>query len=255
MTRFPQTVLWAIVLLVALPHLSGQAQPEFIAPPNIGDSLSPIVFNNPPPPPPSTGQPGQRSDAGSRGCGDNGTTSSPDLTNLLALVPTQETAGSRVVFGKTAAEYPTFWFYVPQRAPSTATFVLQDQDENPVYEAQVALPEAGGILSVELLNTIPPLESGKPYQWFFKLYCRSISPPDSFVSGWVQRETLSPNLAQQLGTTPPREQVRLYAENGFWFDALAIAVELRRANGSDPMWGDLLNTVGLESLEGEAIAD
>lgn len=159
-----------------------------------------------------------------------------------------------MVFGKTAAEYPTFWFYVPQQASATATFVLQDQDGKPIYQSDVALPQTAGILSLTLPATVAPLSTGKRYHWFFKLYCRSISPPDSFVDGWIQRESLTSDLTQQLKTATPPHQVRLYAANGFWFEALTTAAELRRTNSGDTAWAELLKAIGLESVAAEAIA-
>lgn len=252
MIRLRQLTQLTIALLVVLSSsVHGQAQPVPTVLPNASD---PIIFN-PPPEPPSTGRPGRRSDAGSRGCGEDGSSSSSEPIPLLALVPIQETAGSTVVFGKTAAEYPTFWFYVPYGSSQTATFVLQDQDGNPIYESDVALPHIAGILSLRLPATVAPLELGKPYHWFFKLYCRSISPPDSFVDGWIQRESLPSDLAQQLQTATPQQQVRLYAANGFWFDALATAAEVRQTNPEDTTWAELLRTIGLEHVADEAIAN
>ncbi len=172
---------------------------------------------------------------------------------LLALVPVQETAGSTVVFGQTAAEYPTFWFYVPYDASFTATFVLQDQEGNPVYESDVPLPQSAGIFSLTLPATATPLEPGQPYHWFFKLYCDGVSPPDFFVDGWIQRETLSPDLAQQLQAATPQDQVRLYAANGFWFDALTTVVNLHRIDPEDAAWTDLLDAVNLDHVANEEI--
>jgi hypothetical protein len=159
-----------------------------------------------------------------------------------------------VVFGKTVAEYPTFWFYVPSRSSSTATFVLQDRDGNPIYQSDVALPKTAGILSLTLPATVAPLETGKPYHWFFKLYCRSVSPPDSFVDGWIQRESLTSDLAQQLKTATLQQRVRLYAANGFWFEALTTAAQLRRINSGELAWVELLKAIGLENVAAEAIA-
>ncbi len=172
----------------------------------------------------------------------------------LALVPVQKTASTTVVFGKTAADRPTFWFYVPRRTGLTATFVLQDPDGNPVYQSDVTLPQTAGIMSFQLPSTVAPLAAGKPYHWFFKLYCKLTSPPDSFVDGWIQREALAPDLTQQLKSATPLQQVRLYAVNGFWFDALTTAAELRRSNASDPAWAELLKAIALETVATEAIA-
>ncbi len=248
MTQLKHLTPFAIALLVALPgSLSAQSMPVVLA-----QATAPIIFNNATPP--STGQPGRRSDAGSRGCGDGETTSASESKPLLALVPVQKTASTTVVFGKTAADHPTFWFYVPRRAGLTATFVLQDSDGNPVYQSDVALPKTAGVMSLQLPSTVVPLAAGKPYHWFFKLYCKSISPPDSFVDGWIQREAISPNLIQQLKTATLSQQVRLYAANGFWFDALTTAAELRRSNASDPAWAELLKAIALENVATEAIA-
>jgi hypothetical protein len=233
-----QTTLFSIALAVALSSsVWAQNQPA----PNTNN---PIVFNATTPP--STGRPGRRSDAGSRGCGGDETSDTAQSQSLLALVPIQETANTKVVFGKTASEHPTFWFYVPDGSALTATFVLQDRDGNLVYQSDVPLPQKSGILSVSLPTTVTPLETGKLYHWFFKLYCRSISPPDSFVDGWIQRESPTSELSDRLPTSTLQQQVRLYAANGFWFEALTAAAQLRQTDAEDSAWADLLKAIGLE---------
>lgn len=251
MIRFKLTFLLAFAFLFLLSdNIQGQTQSVPAVIPDTNSPLNPMIYNAPPPPP--TGRPGRRSDAGSRGCETGEVSNLSEPTPLLALVPTQETATSEVVFGKTAAAHPTFWFYVPYSSAFTATFVLQDQDGNPIYESDVTLPQTAGIFGLTLPDATP-LETGKSYHWFFKLYCRSISPPDAFVDGWIQREALPPNLAQQLATATPQQQVQIYAANGFWFEALTAAAELRQTNGEDSAWTDLLTEVGLENVSDEAI--
>ncbi len=251
MTHLKQIPL-VITLWVALAG-SVQAQDQSVptVPPHTNTPIDSIIFNAPPPPP--TGRPGRRSDAGSRSCGEDEFASPSEPQALMALVPLQETGSSKVVFGRTMAAYPTFWFYVPYRSTFTATFVLQDQDGNSIYESEVPLPETAGILSLTLPTTVAPLETGKPYHWFFKLYCRSTPPPDSFVDGWIQREALPSDLTQQLQTAALSQQVRLYATNGFWFEALSAAADLRRTNPEDSAWAELLGAIGLESVAAEVI--
>jgi Domain of Unknown Function (DUF928) len=205
--------------------------------------------------PPGSGRPGRRSDAGSRGCGEiaNGAESQPDAKPLLALVPIEKTSTSTMVFGKTAATHPTLWFYVPQRSAATAIFVLQDQAGRSVYQSDVKLPKISGIVSLTIPATVAPLEIGQPYHWYFKLYCRPSSPPDLFVDGWIQREALTATLTQKIKTATRSQQVKLYNSNGFWFEALNTAAELRRTNSSDSEWAELLGSIGLESLLEEPI--
>ena len=249
MIRLKQTTPLTIAFLFAFSSsLQGLAQSGSTM---LTEANDPIVFKAATPP--STGRPGRRSDAGSRGCGEGEAVSAADSKPLLALVPVQKTTSSTVVFGKTAAEYPTFWFYVPSRSGLTAKFVLHDLEGKPIYQSDVALPKTTGILSLTLPATAVPLATGKQYHWFFKLYCRSISPPDAFVDGWIQREALTPEVIQKLKTATRPQRARLYAANGFWFDALTTAAELRRTNSGDSAWAELLKAIELESVVNEAI--
>ena len=247
MIQLNRTTPFAIAVLLAFSGIQVQAQSA----PTVSNANSPIVFSDATPP--STGQPGRRSDAGSRGCGEGEKAFVADSKPLLALVPAPKTTSTAVVFGKTTAAYPTFWFYVPSRSASTATFVLQEQDGSSRYQADVSLPKTAGILSLQLPATVAPLAIGKRYHWFFKLYCRSIAPPDSFVDGWIQREALTSDLTQKLEAATRSQQVRLYAANDFWFDALTTAADLRHAKAVDAAWTDLLKAIGLEHVAAEAI--
>lgn len=212
----------------------------------IGLGQTPVLAADPP----STGVPGGRADAGSRGCGDSDLVTKP----LMALVPIQKTATTPVVFGKTAAAYPTFWFYLPHRSPFTAKFVLQDQEGNAIYQSDVDLPTNTNLLSVTLPETVAPLAMGKQYQWFFKLYCQSVAPPESFVNGWIQREAISSDLTARLNSASPRQKIQLYSKRGFWHESLDMAATLNQKNVKDTAWGELLRSIGLEEVAAEAIA-
>lgn len=249
MIQLKQQTQFTLAFLISLSCLPGSAQSMPIV---LSQANDPIVFNASQPP--STGRPGRRADAGSRGCGVDESTNAAEAKPLLALVPAQKTAKATVVFGKTAAERPTFWFYVPYRSPATASFVLQDQSGTTVYESNVVLSQKPGMVSLTLPAAIAPLAPGKLYQWFFKLYCRPSAPPDSFVDGWIQRESLPADLSQKLKTATLPQQVRLYAANGFWFDALATAAKLRQIKGEDSTWTQLLKAIALESVANETIA-
>jgi hypothetical protein len=196
--------------------------------------------------PPSTGVPGRRADAGSRGCGDS--VAKP----LMALVPIEKTTNTPVVLGKTAESHPTFWFYLPHHSPFTAKFVLQDQEGNSIYQSDVDLPSNGNLLSVTLPKTVPPLAEGKQYQWFFKLYCQSVSPPESFVNGWIQREAIPSDLTARLKSASSQQQIQLYAKRGFWHESLDMAATLNQKNIKDTAWGELLRSIGLGEIAAEA---
>lgn len=219
-------------------------------PPNRQLSEQPLSFAAPRPPR-GIGAPGRRSEAGSRGCKGR---QLPEFEGkqLTALVPVYpDYQPPRLILGATTSEHPTFWFFVPYQSPFSGQFVLQDQDGNRVYKTDVTLPEKPGVISLSHPDQ-KPLEIGKPYRWYFKIYCKSKIPP-SYVDGWIQRSSLDPALKSQLEKASPREKVALYATNGLWYEALTAASELRRTDPNNSDWAGLLRNVGLNDIAPEPI--
>lgn len=199
----------------------------------------------------SRGRPGRKGGTATRGdC----------LTKGIPLTPLVPASN----LGLTVKEYPTFWFYVPYKPNEAMSgeFSLQDEQDNDVYRTPFTLAGTPGIVSISIPSTKAPLEIGKSYRWYFKIYC---SPQESsspaFVQGWVRRMSLNDinrDLENQLkaGKTP-LERIALYAENGIWHETLTGLAELRRTSPRDvtldKYWADLLITVGLEMLFQEPI--
>ncbi len=214
------------------------------------------------PPTPNRGAPGRRKGAASRG-------ECPSVSKpLTALVPaTEEPSGegreltgttAKSVLGLTAAEYPTFWFYVPYTLTSERSieFVLLDDQNNYIYKSTfTATGAAPGIISFRLPFTAIPLEFGKMYHWYFLVNCNLGNPV--FVEGWIQRIALSPILIQQLEAATPQERVNLYATNGIWYEALTTLAELYRAAPEDTRlaadWAILLQAVDLDNISSEPL--
>lgn len=215
----------------------------------------------PPPPPPDRDAPGNRGGGAGRGCGAGN-------QFITALVPEyKQTLGQAEitkVWGTTIAERPTLWFDVPYEKGAIAAmeFVLQDNSSpaKEIYRSAIAPPDAPGIVSLHLPASVPPLEVGKLYKWFFKtrLQCGSgvlATKPQlqkEELYGWVQRTSPSATLTSQLKQATPQQQANLYAQNGIWFDALTTLAKLRLTKPQDTHltedWNRLLQTVGLEKL-------
>lgn len=184
---------------------------------------------------------------------------------LTALVPESEKTlpederKTTYVWGKTIAERPTFWFYVPYSQTSlvSAEFVLQDGEDD-VYRAPVTLPRTPGIVSIRLPSTLVPLKVGKMYHWFFKVNVDCASPPSNikdYVEGWVQRVTL-PSLTRKLKTATIKQRIALYAANGIWYDALTSVADLRLVDSNALIkedWTGLLQSVGLSNIASKPI--
>ena len=221
----------------------------------------PITFV-PPPPPPDRGAAGDRGGAASRGC-------SVGNQSVIALIPIYkqtinqgetEAVSVTKVWGLTTEEYPTFWFFVPYKKSTinSIEFVLKDESSKlsqTIYRKIVTIPEVPGIISIPLSVTTPPLQVNKIYHWFFKMkvICNPQQPAQrEYVEGWVQRVNLNPKLVDNLKQATPQQRVKLYAENGIWYDALTTLAELRLAKPEDPTlaveWMNLLKSVDLENL-------
>lgn len=206
-----------------------------------------IIFNAPPPPD-DINAPGNRVGGGKRGCEnmDNQRRGAIDKP-LTALVPVYKLKDSEVVLGLTTASHPTFWFYVPYLPKVNAEFVLQDAADWTVYKTPVLLSKTPGVFSFSLPSIASPLEIGKRYHWYFNIYCNQQQPP-VFVDGWIQRELLNPTLKSQLATATPKQRVALFAAQGFWYEALTTAAEIRRTNPQDIDWVAMLQSVGLDNI-------
>ena len=201
----------------------------------------------------SLGKPGRREGGGSRG---------PCIKNavndkVLPLVP-------RNIFGTTMAEYPTFLIYLPPLSEDyepQMKFVLKGDNEQEIYTTQSAIGRDRGIISISLpaSSNVPPLQTGKTYQWSFTLICNTEDPSgNSLAEGLIQRIEPNTTLKQQLQqAASPRDKVIVYAAAGIWYDALSILAQVHRLQPEDPQlkkdWADLLQSVNLEKIATEPL--
>jgi Domain of Unknown Function (DUF928) len=213
--------------------------------------------------PPDQGAPGTSGGGGSRGDCPNTdiplTPLAPVTTTLLDSITPPVTE----ILASTTHEYPTFWFYVPYSLTSEfpAELILQDEEGYTIHQVNVTDSLSStlqpGIVSVALPSTGSPLEVGKRYQWFFKVYCSSTDDMPVFVSGWIERVAPNPLLVNELASVSLPEQAVLYANNGIWHEALTILGELRREHPADPdiaaAWTSLLQSIKLDQIASEPL--
>ena len=211
---------------------------------DLPSALAKSVFKIPKPP--NLGAPGTASAGASR--------SEVALTALVPITP-------EAVGGYTTLERPTFWFYnpyaaapvapLPQRELVGLKLTLKDDQAKLVDSIVVPLPTKAGLLPVRLSKTVK-LGFDRPYRW--SLQARVQQPSSTMldiivVDGWIQREKLTPKLAQALQTATLKEQFQLFRQNGIWFDALASLAELRAICPQDAVlakeWVNLLISADL----------
>lgn len=219
-----------------------------------------------PPPPPNRGIAGNRIGGASRVSTRDPLDESPNSNRrLTALVPeyknTAEADKSNPaltkVWGLTANEHPTLWFYIPyaQNSISRIDFILSEGDNltnRTVYQTAIKLPAKPGIINFSLPQTSPPLAIGKLYQWELKLTMKRQLDKEISVKGWIQRAGLDSELSDRIKQATPDRQAAIYAEHGFWYDALSTLAELRRERPQDLTiiqdWKNILKSVDLGKL-------
>lgn len=209
-------------------------------------------------PPKNLSRPGNREGAATRGiCKVQTAANEPDLTTL---VPASN-------IGLTAANRPTFYWYLPANNYQALEFALfqtlADGTQVQIYKQQFPMANRPRLDSITLAGDVPPLREGVDYRWTVSLICNPSDPDPSqirFVEGWVQRVALPETLEKQLRQASPLQRYDLLASNGLWYDALDALVKLRQEQPNDTkintLWTELMTTegVGLNQLSNLAIA-
>ncbi|MGE5657062.1 MAG: DUF928 domain-containing protein [Actinomycetota bacterium] len=197
--------------------------------------------------PPDVTAPGNRQAGGHRGVG----VCSTGLS-LTSLVPASN-------IGLTTQTSPTFFVYVPQTSAQMEFILLTEKEDEVVYQTMFKANNAG-IVSVSLpQNTSNSLEVGKRYLWAVSMICDpSDRSADVVVKGWVQRVKPAPMLLSELQQkAEPRDRLKIYAENGLWYDTLSTLADLRRQAPNDVSltadWTQLLKSQGLDTVAAQPL--
>ncbi len=122
----------------------------------------------------------------------------------------------------TQAQPALFWF---QTEPSNAGFeltVTEPKKAEPLLSLKGSEKQAGGTHSVSLAKNKVTLTPNVSYQWSIAL----VPDPknrskDLIASGYVKRIEAPADLTAQLAKTPAQaDRAALYAQAGYWYDAL-----------------------------------
>lgn len=151
------------------------------------------------------------------------------------------------VYGKTVAEHPTFWFYMPYTAADIEkgefSILTQAEDER-IYKTSFTLPEQPGFVSITLpADEATSLQEGQYYHWYLNLFCVSSENVETplHIDGWVQR-------------VAPASQAGLE----IWYDRVdTLAEPLQTASPAEPElqqpWTELLESVELDEFSQEPV--
>jgi Domain of Unknown Function (DUF928) len=145
-----------------------------------------------------------------------GSCESNSAAGLTALVPFSHV-------GQSSTQYPTFTWFVPDRASHLLQFRLFTSTGQPLYRTQ--MQSQSGMMQFSLPKTQPGLAIGRSYQWQVVLVCHPNVPSMNVVAtADIQVVKPSSTLQTQLAAAQtPQQRIDLYAESGLWYDAIAEA--------------------------------
>jgi len=188
--------------------------------------------------PPLRGAPGGRIGGATRGV-------ARDVFVLSVLAPDHT--------GLTAVEQPSLFWYIsnPISLPLELT-VMDPRTAQPLLETPLPAPRQGGIQRVRLADHGVRLEPGVAYRWFIAV----VADPgrrsrDILSGGAIERGDLPDALKARLAAAKEQEKPALYAESGYWYDALgSISDLIDGAPGDASLQSerqDLLKQIGLRA--------
>ncbi|MGB7056519.1 MAG: DUF928 domain-containing protein [Geitlerinemataceae cyanobacterium] len=180
-----------------------------------------------------------------------GSSSRGEDSLVMALVPETN-------HGRTVAERPTFFIYLPEIPMKRGFFSIQDEHRNGLYQTYIDIPENRGIISFTLPEDAPPLEVGKDYEWYFVAVEGETLRPDSReISGWIKRVEPSSEVATIARAGVSLELAMAYGQQGIWYDTLNTLVELKHLqpdnDNLNSEWAELLEQVGLSAIAANSV--
>lgn len=154
--------------------------------------------------------------------------------------------------GLTTSSNPTLLWYLQNKDVEIMVFELRKAGEKePIYAEQ--LQPSAGIIQMKLPKDQVELEVGTQYTWSVSVPCISQGKRRKIsVEAGIVRVAPPPELTQQLSqATTPQQKARVFAQQGYWYDALDTLSTAFTANPNQSTYGDilsLLEQVGLNEI-------
>lgn len=202
--------------------------------PTQGDAKSaPVVYK-----PPLRGAPGGRVGGGTRGTG--------NVFVLSALAPDH--------MGLTVSEQPSlYWFISATTSLPIEVTITHPQGVKPLFERRLAGPVEKGVHRIDLAEAGVRLAPGVPYRWSVTVIPdANRRSRDILAAATIERVELPADVGTKLQQAPRQDLAGVYAEAGFWYEALASLSELIDRAPADAALrrqrAELLTQVGLPDI-------
>lgn len=222
-----------IVLVAALPLHSAAAN----EPPGKTDNAATFSKGKPVYKPPLRGAPAGRIGGGTRGATER------ESFSLQVLAPDH--------VGYTTQDQPCLYWYISKTTtyPIEVT-VTERHAVKPLVEKLLKAPEQAGIQSVCLAAYDVRLRPNVPYKWFVTLVTDAEHrSKDILAGGIIEMVKVPETLSARLKSVESGRAPFIYAEEGYWYDALGEISRMIEASPKDTdlrqQRASLLEQVGL----------
>jgi Domain of Unknown Function (DUF928) len=189
--------------------------------------------------PPLRGAPGGRLGGGTRGGGDQSLLVSAFAPDHLGL---------------TSHEQPSlYWFLsAPTKYPIKFT-LIEAKAQKPLVEIPISHAIQPGVQAVRLADYNVRLKTGVQYQWYVAVVTDPEQRSKDIISGGeIERVDLDPGVRTKLEQAGKSNAAFVYAEEGFWYDALSALADLIATTPGDSIYhkqrAALLSQVGLKEM-------
>ncbi|MEO1510259.1 MAG: DUF928 domain-containing protein [Cyanobacteria bacterium J06633_23] len=172
-------------------------------------------------------------------------TGSSAAASMLAVLPES-------FYGTTLEARPTILVYVPASNADTAVFSLKNEAKETVYNMAISIPEAGGVVAIEMPAEAPELKVSEYYQWYVAVQLDGeLTPASPYVDGWIKRIEPSADMDVALDEGDALAKIAALGANGVWYDTAAQLASLQGVPANETMashWYELLESVGLADI-------
>lgn len=183
---------------------------------------------------------------------------SPAAPSTIQSVPKECTSTTPTLLvpqnhlGLTTSSNPTLLWYLPNKDVEVMVFEIKKAGEKEAIYAEQLQPSAG-IIQLKLPKDKVELKIGEEYIWSVAVPCISEGKRRKIsVEAGIKRVAPTPELTSQLSqATTPQQKARVFAQQGYWYDALETLSSAFTANANQSTYADilsLLDQVGLNEI-------
>lgn len=157
--------------------------------------------------------------------------------------------------GLTSSEQPSLSWYMSKSNPMRLEILVIDEEGiDPLLELSLKPSDLNkGMHSIDLAKYGVKLKPGVKYQWSVIMIAEEGHRSNDIVStGMIERQNLSHDVKKKLKGANSNEEVFIYAQEGYWYDALSKLTGLIKKDPNNKILkkqhAQLLQQVGLSDI-------